>query len=56
MFIINTTEVGVATVVGQEEAELTPSHGYTKIIATYTATVYRNPLQTSRKDFPRLKI
>ena len=56
MYIINTTEVGVATMVGQEDPELTSSHGYTRITATYTATVYKNHLQTSRKDFPQLKI
>ena len=38
-----------------EDSELTSSHGNTKMITTYRATIYENDLKTSRKDFPLKK-
>lgn len=40
----------------REDPELTSSHEHTKIITTYSATIYENDLKTSRKDIPQVKI
>lgn len=55
MYIVNTTEVGMNNMGEWGELGVTSSHGHTKITTTYTATIYENDLQTSRKEFPQLK-
>lgn len=54
--MINKTEVSVVKRVEQENPEFTFPHGHTKITAVYTATLHKNHLRTSRKNFPQLKI
>ena len=39
-----------------EDPELTSSSGHTRITTVYRITIYETDLETSRKDFPQLKI
>ena len=55
-YMINKTEVSVVKTVEQEDPEFTFPHGHTKITAVYTATLHKNHLRTSRKNFPQLKV